>query len=184
MIDSETEDKLTAEISELWTAQKNGKAAVKRTRAELKSLRLALAGKLHAMKQILVGTGREGGWAPYLRSHGIPVATADRRVAEHEATLAAPEEKLLTEELTLDGVRKLAKKMLPKVQHALITQELVYEFVHELVWNIDVAEASYTENGLEIPRTGSSAIPPEGDSQVVDSSGPVLALSERVLETL
>lgn len=62
-IDAEVEAKLSAEIVELWGEQKNGKATVRRTRMELKVLRLTLAEKLHLMKSILVRSGRRGGWA-------------------------------------------------------------------------------------------------------------------------
>jgi hypothetical protein len=88
----------------------------------------------------------------------LPLASADRYVAEHEARLACPEKKLLYEEfdaLTVDEVRQLAQKILPKVQRALTTQELVYEFVRELVWGIDVAEAWDTDKGFELPKVGS-----------------------------
>lgn len=156
-INTEVEAKLTSEIVKLWGEQRNGKATVRRTRAELKALRSALAEKLHTMKTILARTGRGGGWASYLRSKNLPLTTSDRYVAEHKATLAPREEKLPTEELptpTVDEIRQLAHKILPKVSRLLITQELVYEFVHELVWNIDVAVASYTNNGFEIPRVG------------------------------
>jgi hypothetical protein len=155
-IDTEAEDQLSAEIVELWAVEKNGKATARRTRAELKALRQQLGEKLHAMKAILAQTGRGGGWASYLRSQGLPVASADRRVAEHEATLTPAAKKVLTEELsepTVDQVRRAAKKLLPRLTRLLVTQELVYEFVLELLWNMDVAEVTDTDDGLEIPRT-------------------------------
>jgi hypothetical protein len=171
-IDSEAEAKLSSEIAKLWGNHKNGNAAARRTRAELKVLRLELGAKLFAMKAILVGTGREGGWAPYLRSQELPISTADRYVARHEAALAPKEEKLTTGELstpTVEEIRQLAQKVLPKVRSALITQELVYEFVHELVWNIDVAEAWYTDKGFEIPKIGSDHAP-EPDAPIAVSA--------------
>jgi len=159
---SEAEGRLTSEILAIWSEHKGSRADVRRTRAEIKILRLSLAEKLHSLKAIFVGTGRGGGWAHYLRSQRIPLATADRYVAEHDATLAPPKAKLLNEELptlTVDEIRHLAQKILPKVQRALSSQELVYEFVHELVWSIDVAEAWYTEKGLEIPKVESDDVP-------------------------
>jgi hypothetical protein len=173
-IDSEAEAKLTSEIAKLWGVHKDGKATVRRTRGELKTLRLELGAKLFAMKAILVGTGREGGWAPYLRSQELPITTADRYVAEHEAALAPREEKLTNGELstpTVEEIRHLAKKILPKVQRALSSQELVYEFIHELVWSIDVAEAWETEKGLEIPKVESDDSS-EVDAHVAESAGP------------
>jgi hypothetical protein len=171
-VDSEAEAKLSAEIVELWGVQKNGKATVRRTRTELKALRLALAEKLHAMKAILVRTGRGGGWASYLRSQKLPLPTADRYVAEHQATLAPPAKKVISEELstpTVDEIRQLAQKILPKLCRVLTTQELVFEFIHELVWNIDVAEAWETEKGFELPKVESEDVP-EVDAHVAGSA--------------
>jgi hypothetical protein len=155
-IDTEAEAALSTEILKLWRDHKNGNASVRRTRAEMKTLRLELGSKLHAMKAILVGTGREGRWAPYLREQKLPVATANRHVAEHQARIAQPAEKLLTEqhvEPTADDARKLAAKLLPSLSRTLISQELVFEFIHELLWNLDVAEVTDTDDGLEIQRT-------------------------------
>jgi hypothetical protein len=90
---------------------------------------------------------------------------------EHEATLGPPKQKLLTEELTVDEVRKLAHKGLPKLCRLLTTQELVYEFIHELVWNIDVAEAWYTDKGFELPKIGSDHAP-ESDAPIAESTRP------------
>ncbi len=154
-IDTEAEAKLTTEIVRLWGDHRDGKIAVRRTRAEMKTLRLELGSKLHAMKAILVGTGREGGWAPYLREQKLPVATADRLVGEHQATLAAPKDKFLSEELpevTVDEVRKLTKKMLSKLQHLLTSAELAFAFIDELFWNLEAAEGRETDDGVEVFR--------------------------------
>jgi hypothetical protein len=178
LVDTEVEAKLTAEITKLWSVQKDGKATVRRTRTELKALRLALAEKLHVMKAILVRTGRGGGWASYLRSQKLPLPTADRYVAEHQATLTPPAKKVLSEELstpTVDEIRQLAQKILPKLCRVLTTQELVFEFIHELVWIIDVAEAWETEKGLEIPKVESDDAT-EVDAQVADSADPAPAV--------
>jgi hypothetical protein len=155
-IDTETEAKLTSEITKLWDDRKNGNVAVRRTRAELKALRLALAGKLHAMKLTLVGTGRGGGWASYLRLQRIPVASADRLVAVHEAPLAPPQKKVLTEELsepTVDQVRQMAQKLLPKLCKTLTTAELAFAFIDEIFWNIEASDGQETDDGFEVFRT-------------------------------
>jgi hypothetical protein len=153
-IDTEAEENLSAEINKLWAEQKDGKAFVRRTRAELKTLRLELGAKLSSLKAILARTGRGGGWASYLRTRKIPLASADKYVAEHAASLTRPEEKLLTEELSeVEQVREAAKKLLPRLTRLLVTQELVYEFIHHILWNLDVAEVTDTDDGLEIPRT-------------------------------
>jgi len=155
-IDTEAEATISAEITKLLTDRKNRNASVRRTRAELKSLRQQLSEKLHSLKAILVGTGREGGWAPYLRGQKLPLATVNRYVAEHQARIAQPAEKLLNEqhkEPTVDDARKLATKLLPTLSKILISQELVFEFMHEILWSLDVAEVTDTDLGLEIPRT-------------------------------
>jgi len=177
-IDTGVEATLSAEITKLLTDRKNGNASVRRTRAELKSLRQQLSEKLHSLKAILVGTGREGGWAPYLREQKLPLATANRYVAAHQAKLAQPAEKLLTEqhvEPTADDARKLAVKLLPTLSRTLTTQELVFEFVHELLWSLDVAEVTDTDNGLEIPRTAQDDSGNAGDD-AAELASPVPAV--------
>jgi hypothetical protein len=164
-IDLEAEAILSAQITKLYVEQKNGKATVKRTRAEMKALRLELAEKLYIMKLILARTGRGGGWAAYLRAQKLPLTSADRLVAQHEATLTPAAEKVTTGELstsTVEEIRQLARKTLLKVSRFLTTQELTYEFVHELIWGIDVAEMSYTDLGLELPKIGSDDAPEAG----------------------
>ena len=177
-IDTEAEATLSAEITKLLTDRKNGNASVRRTRAEMRSLRLTLAEKLHSMKALLARTGRGSGWAKYLRLQHLPVTTADRYVAQHEASLAPPAEKDPTGELptpTVDEVRQLAKNMLPKVSRLLSTQELVYEFFHTLIWGIDVAEMSYTDAGFEIPKVASDDAP-EVDAPAAESASPAPAV--------
>jgi hypothetical protein len=163
-IASEAEEKLTIEIVILWGDHKSANTAVRLTRAEakplrlalaeqMKSLRLELAEKLYEMKAILVGTGREGRWAGYLREQGLPVASADRLVGEHLAKLAVPEDKLLSEELpvaTVDEVRKLAKKMLPKLAKVITTAELAFAFFDEIFWNLEPAAGRETDDGFEV----------------------------------
>jgi hypothetical protein len=150
-----TESMLAAEIATLWTEHRDSKANVRRTRAELKALRRDLGEKLHQMKSLLVCTGRGGGWASYLRSQKLPLATADRYVQEHEARLSSPTTKLVNEELsepTPDEIRQFAQKLLPKLCRVLTTQQSVYEFVHELVQHIPAADGRATECGVEVLR--------------------------------
>jgi hypothetical protein len=159
---TQIEAKLSREIAELWGVHSDSTAAVRRTRAQLKVLRSDLGERLYAMKSILVGTGRGGGWAPYLRSQKLPLATADRYVAEHEATLVPSEEKLLDEELpapTVAEALQFAQKMLPKLCRLLTTAELVFAFVHEIVWNIPNAEGRDTAEGIEVYQTSHEEVP-------------------------
>ena len=189
-IDSEAEERLTIEIVILWGDCKSANATARLMRAEgkplrlalaeeRKSLRWALAEKLYVMKAILVGTGREGRWAPYLREQGLPVASADRLVGEHQAKLTAPKDKLLSEELpvaTVDDVRKLAKKMLPKLCRVLTTAELAFEFIGELFWNLDAAEGRETDDGVEVFRTSHEDDASDED-QAAESAGPAPTVS-------
>jgi hypothetical protein len=153
---TEAEGILSAEIAALWSVQKNGKATVRRTRAELKALRLTLAEKLHAMKATLVRTGRGGGWASYLRSQKLPLATADRYVAEHEIRLSPPANNLLSGELvepTEDDIRQLVLKLSPRLSRVLISQESVHNFVNELLSHLSAADYRTTEHGVEVLRS-------------------------------
>jgi hypothetical protein len=159
---TEFEAKLSREIAELWGVHSASKDDVRRTRSQLKAHRRDLGERLHALKSILVHTGRGGGWAPYLRSQKLPLATADRYVAEHEATLAPSEEKLLDEELstpTVEEVLQVARKSLPKLCRLLTTAELVYAFVHEIVWNIPNVEGRDPAEGIEVFRTSHEEVP-------------------------
>jgi hypothetical protein len=150
-----TETALTAEIARLWSIHKDGKAAARRSRAELKTLRQELGQRLHDMKALIARTGRNGGWAAYLRAQRLPLATADRYVSAHEALLNPPADNLLNEELSepLESeVRNSAQKLLPRLCRLLTTQEAVYHFVHELVGHIPAADYRSTDWGLEVLR--------------------------------
>jgi hypothetical protein len=151
--DADAEATLSAEIAELWGNQKAGKATVRRTRAELKSLRQQLGAKLFCMKSVLVGTGREGGWAPYLRGHKLPLATANRYVAEHQAKIAEPVDKLLSEQLpdlTADEVRQAGEKLLPRLSQMLKTQQSVVWFVQDVIMQLPAADGRRTKAGYEV----------------------------------
>lgn len=177
-IDTEAETKLTVAIVKLWGDHKDGKTAARRTRVEMGSLRLELGAKLSSMKAILVRTGRGGGWAAYLRSQKLPLATADKYVAEHAASLTPPEGKLLKEELpeaTVDDVRQLAKKMLPKLQRLLTSAELAFAFIDELFWNLEAAEGRETGDGVEIFRASHEDETSDED-QVAEQASPTPAV--------
>jgi len=83
--EGETEATLNNEIKSLWSAHQLNEAAAKHSKEELRTMRLDLGCKLHQMKAILARTGRSGGWAAYLRSQGLPRATAERYIDRHEA---------------------------------------------------------------------------------------------------
>jgi hypothetical protein len=94
--------KLAEEIRKCWGHHQNRKRAVEMGRAELRDLRSRLSSQLYRYKKHLVRTGRNGGWALFLRERGIPLSTADRYVKEHEISLTLASGKLLTEEI---GIR-------------------------------------------------------------------------------
>jgi hypothetical protein len=145
LIDSEMETRLRAEIDSLWSAQKNSKAAVRRNREELKTLRRDLGEKLQTMKSLLVRTGRSGRWAAYLRSHKLPRATADRYVREHEATLL-PQSNRLTEavsEPSEDDISQFVQKLLPRLRRVLTTNEAVYHFFDELILHLPPVDGGH-----------------------------------------
>jgi hypothetical protein len=107
---NETEANLNSDIKSLWTAHQTSTATAQHTKEELEALRFDLGLKLREMKVILVRTGRGGGWAAYLRSHGLPRASAERYINQHEALLK-PETNRLTEtisEPSEDDVRRLS----------------------------------------------------------------------------
>jgi hypothetical protein len=176
-IDTEVEATLSAGIKKLWVLQKDNKATVRRTRAQLKELRLELGAKLHTMKTILARPGRGGNWASYLRTQKIPLATADKYVAEHAASLTPPEVKLLTEEFLepVDQVRQMAQKLLPKLCRVLTTAELAFAFIDELFWNLEASDGRETDDGLEVFRT-SHEDAPEVDAPVAESASPAPAV--------
>lgn len=131
--ESETEAKLTSDIRSLWTAHQTNTATAKRTKEELEDLRFDLGLKLREMKSILVRTGRSGGWSSYLRSHGVPRASAERYIKQYEA-IFNPGKNRLTDtfsEPSEDDVRRLVRRLLPRLRKVLTTPESVSLFVHE-----------------------------------------------------
>jgi hypothetical protein len=110
------EERLSAKIADLWSSEQRQRLSLKDGRAESQRLKSELGGYLSTYKEILVGTGRDGQWLPFLRTKSIPRATADRLVAKHRASSM---EKCLSEALpslsTLD-IEKLVKSIQPKLK--------------------------------------------------------------------
>lgn len=139
--ESDSETRLTEEIRLLWAAHQESRTASKQSKDQLKAVRDQLAEKLHAMKSLLVRTGRGSGWAAYLRSQKLARATADRYVLRHEATLNPPLEKRLTEavsEPTEDDIRRLVRSLLPRLRRVLTTREWVDWFAEEVALQLNV----------------------------------------------
>jgi hypothetical protein len=133
--DADVESKIDGEITSLWTAHQAGKATVLRTKSELADLRRSLGERLWSMKCILACSGRAGKWAAYLRSHQLPRATADRYVSLHQASMADPTKRLseAIPEPTVEDVKKLVQRLLPRLRPILKTEELIGEFLYEVV---------------------------------------------------
>jgi len=132
--DRETEVQSAARIMTLWSQHKQQSATAKLSRNELKQLRDALSTELHAYKTRLVGTGRDGRWAEFLREREIPLATADRYVKRREDALARAQGKVLTEELppTAAEVTQKVQKLAPGLIRFLGSLERSAQFVREL----------------------------------------------------
>jgi hypothetical protein len=132
--ESETEAKLSSEIKSLWSAHQTSAATARQTKEELEDLRLDLGWKLSEMKSILVRTGRGGGWASYLRSHGVPRATGERYIKRFEV-LSNRRTNRLTDTLsepTDDDVRRFVRRLLPRLRKVLTTPTSVSLFVDEV----------------------------------------------------
>jgi hypothetical protein len=132
--EGETEAKLSSEIKSLWSAHQTSAATARQTKEELEDLRLDLGWKLSEMKSILVRTGRGGGWASYLRSHGVPRATGERYIKRFEV-LSNRRTNRLTDTLsepTDDDVRRFVRRLLPRLRKVLTTPTSVSLFVDEV----------------------------------------------------
>ena len=133
--DAEIEARIDGEITTLWSAHQAGRATTKRTKLELEATRHDLGDRLWQMKSLLVCAGRLGGWSAYLRAHQLPRATADRYISQLQASMV-PEANRLSEaicEPTKEDVHHLVQKLLPKLRRILTTQELVSEFIFQVV---------------------------------------------------
>jgi hypothetical protein len=159
----EAENKLHSEILSLWITHQVGKAVARRSNEELRTLRVELGSKLYQMKTILARTGRGGGWAPYLRAHGLPRASADRLVDRHETSLNPKTKRLIESipETTADDVRHLVSSLLPRLRKVLTTPSWVEWFSVEV--------ASQLGMGDGIPIVGVDEATPVADG---DSGGP------------
>jgi hypothetical protein len=132
---NETEAKLASDITSLWAAHQTTTATAKRTKEALEDLRLDLGWKLSEVKSLLVRTGRSGGWSAYLRSHNLPRATVERYIRRFEA-LANSEKNRLSDtisEPSEDDVRRLVRRLLPRLRKVLTTPGSVSLFVDEVV---------------------------------------------------
>jgi len=132
--ESEIEAHLDREIKSLWSAHQNAKGTAKHTREELSTIRRNLGQQLYALKSLLARTGRNGGWASYLRSVNIPRASAERSIKQHE-TSVHPETNRTSgtiPEPTEVDVRRLVRCLLPRLCRVLTTPTSMTWFVAEV----------------------------------------------------
>jgi hypothetical protein len=168
--EGETEAALTNEIKSLWSAHQVGKATVKHTKEELKTQRLDLGRKLSEMKSILSRTGRGGGWAAYLRANGLPRASVERYVGQHEA-LVRPKQidpPETVSETNADDVRRLVRSLLPRLRRVLTTPAWVEWFLTEVAFQMETADASPSAGKVDemgAAATGDSGDPPKPEVQ-------------------
>jgi hypothetical protein len=133
--DRETETRLVERIETLWSQHQSSKASASMTRDELKRLRDELSIELHSYKFRLVGTGRNGRWAEFLRERGIRLSTADKWVKCYAEELARKEGKILREELkppTAEEISRKVNMLAPGLRRFLRTPEPVPLFLREL----------------------------------------------------
>jgi hypothetical protein len=130
----EAEAQLVERIGKLWSSHNKKSSSVKQSREELMRVRDSLAEQLHTYKALLVGTGRDGRWAPFLKDRGIPVKTADRYVKHHVASLLPVDKKLDIGQLppTAVEVSERVKKLAPGLIRFLTTPESISQFMQEL----------------------------------------------------
>lgn len=144
---------LSEQIPLLWTAHKESKHEVKRTKAELAQVRRDLSQHLHQMKAVLACPGREGLWSSFLRETRIPRATADRYVAAHEASLQNGKNNCLTESF-LDPdyvqVSRLVQRILPQLLKAVTTKQAAFLFISTVLDKLPEAEYHIEESYLEV----------------------------------
>jgi hypothetical protein len=114
-------------------------------------MKAELAERLSDFKAILARTGRNGGWADFLRAQKIPLATADRYVERHRRTTAEAAGNLLTEEiseLSPDQISALVKKMAASLTKKLKTPKSIGQFVAELSAAMSVAPEEHRGNPI------------------------------------
>ncbi len=122
------------QIGKLWWSHNKKNSSVKQSREELNRVRESLAKLLHTYKTLLVGTGRDGRWAPLLKDRGTPVSTANRYVKRHEDSSRPVEKKLLAEQLPPSAaeITKKVKMLPPGLIRFLTTSESTSRFMEVL----------------------------------------------------
>ena len=143
------EERLAIKIRELWIEHTEAKITVTKTRDELKAIRKRLAEHLSQMKQLLVKTGRGGGWSSFLRAERIAKATADRLVRRHQES-GVQETNVVTEQVSELGetdIQHFFESVMPALKKKLTTPRLAFDFLLWFVPSFELAH-EWKENGL------------------------------------
>jgi len=149
----QSEINLAVKISDLWSAHVRAESTIRRTVAELREIRLNLAAKLHEMKKLLARPGRNGGWARFLAAQNIPLSTADRYVKQHEVTINAQNENILSEEIRpKSDVQELFDALSPRLLKVLRNQPKLHEFVCLLTAACGNSSRELTHKGVFVFR--------------------------------
>ena len=144
---------LRERIPRLWTAHRENKCEVRRTKTELAQVRGELSAHLHEMKALLARTGRGGMWASFLREKGIPRSSADRYSAAYEANLPDSPNKRLSEALAepLDvQIGRLIDRIQPQLLRVLTTSEAAFLFVTGVLNRLPDANFLLSDRYLEV----------------------------------
>ncbi|MGO9270474.1 MAG: hypothetical protein ACLQOO_09515 [Terriglobia bacterium] len=173
--ESDTEQKLTDEIRQLWAVHTDAQATVKKTKAEIKAIRQRLSERLFEMKQLLAKPGRNGGWSSFLRAEGIAKATADRLVRKHQRPVGQ-EPNVVTEQVSEPGVdvERLFNSLLPRLRTHLTSARSAYQFVLRLVGSFELA-CDMQADGILVfnpaVKTSTAAAAPAADGHADAAAG-------------
>lgn len=151
--EAEREIGLREQIPRLWTAHRENKLEVRRTKSELEQIRRELSAHLHEMKTLLARTGRGGMWASFLREKRIPRATADRYAAAYEANLPDSANKRLTEALAEPlevQIGRLVDRIQPQLLRVLTSSEAAFLFVCGVLDRLPDANFLLSDRYLEV----------------------------------
>jgi hypothetical protein len=81
------ERQLEKQIETLWASHAQAQSVVKKSRQELKDIRLQLSENLYELKSVLSRPGRAGAWSSFLAAQSIPRSTADTLVRGYKRRL-------------------------------------------------------------------------------------------------
>jgi hypothetical protein len=143
------EKELQESITRLWSVNQATAAQLKGDRERLKTTKANLQQALYTYKEVLVGKGRAGQWAPFINTIGMSLTTADRYAKQWREGLN-PSNKLVTDELSLTTgqIEKLATKVSRGLTKSLKSSSSIAIFLESLQSKL---QASATAPAVETP---------------------------------